>query len=76
MQSEDEAGVVDEMEVVVEGVVDDDVWAEEDDDDSNDYSEVLNSDFEESCDWMEWLDLETFSQSSDPTFDTNKVDSS
>ncbi|XP_028227169.1 uncharacterized protein LOC114408346 [Glycine soja] len=75
VQGEDEAGVVGEMEVVVEGVVDDDVWAEEDDDDSNDYSEVSNSDFEESCDWMEWLDLETFSQSSDPTFDTNKVDS-
>ena len=63
------------MEVVVEGVVEDDVGAEEDDDDSSDCSEVSDSDFEESSYWTTWLDSETFSQSSDPIFDTNKVDS-
>ena len=62
MQGEDEAGVVGEMEVVVEGVDDDDVGAEEthdddnigadeDDNDSSDCSEVSDSDFEESSDW-------------------------
>jgi len=38
------------MDVVVEGVVEDDVEAEEDDDDSNDCSEVSDSDFEERWD--------------------------
>ena len=94
VQGEDEAGVVGEMEVVVEGVDvddvgaeaddddvraketdDDDVGADEDDNDSNNCSEVSDSDFEESSDWTAWLDFETFSQSTDPTFDTNKVDS-
>ena len=42
---------------------------------NSDCSEVSDSDFEESSDWTKWLDLETFSRSSDPTFDTNKVDS-
>ena len=55
--------------------MEDDVGAEEDDDDNNDCSEVSDNDFEESSDWTGWLDSETFSQSSDPTFDTNKVDS-
>ena len=76
VQGEYEANVVGEMEVVVEGVVEDDVDAEEDDDDSSDYSKVSDSDFEESWDWTEWLDPETFiSQSSHPTFDTNEVES-
>jgi len=75
VQGEDEAGVLGEMEVVVEGVMEDDVGAEEDDDDdSSNCSEVSDSDFEESSDWTEWLDPKTFSQSSDPTFDTNKVE--
>ena len=36
VQAEDEASVVGEMAIVVEGVVEDDVGAEEDDDDSSD----------------------------------------
>ena len=52
MQGQDEAGVVVEMEVIVE--------AEEDDDDNNDYSEVSDNDFEENWDWTEYHDPETF----------------
>ena len=48
---------------------------EEDDDDSSDCSEVSYSDFEENSDWTAWLESATFSQSTEATFDTNKVDS-
>ncbi|KAH1232845.1 hypothetical protein GmHk_09G025420 [Glycine max] len=51
------------------------VGDKEDDDDSSDCSEVSDSDFEENSDWTAWLESATFSQSTEATFDTNKVDS-
>ena len=51
------------------------VGDEEDDDDSSDYSEDLVSDFEENSYWTAWLESKTFSQSTEATFDPNKVDS-
>jgi len=51
------------------------VGDEEDDDDSSDCSEDSVSDFEENSDWTAWLESKTFSQSTEATFDPNKVDS-
>ena len=67
MQGQDEAGVVVEMEVIVE--------AEEDDDDNNDYSEVSDNDFEENWDWTKSLDPQRFTQTSRSTLETNQADS-
>ena len=55
--------------------MEDDVKVEEDDDDSSDYSEVSDSDFEENSDWTKSLDPRTFTQNSQPTFETNQADS-
>jgi len=63
------------MEAEVEHMVEGDVEAkEEEEDDSSDYSEVLDSNFEENWDWTKSLDPETFTQTGRPTYQTSEED--